>query len=107
MVIFSLRVVWARAVCASAAWTRPLEADLSGHRGHHRGVAVGADAHRHLVGEVDAVDEFEEAVDEMAARLFAVGDDVDAGVFLQLHDEDGGVALGAGELVVGQAPWRP
>ncbi len=40
-----------------------------------------------LLREVDAVDEFEEAVDEMLARLLAVADDVDAGVLLQLERE--------------------
>ena len=39
--------------------------------------------------------------------LAAVGDDVDASVLLQLHDEKGGVALGAGEVLAFQAPRRP
>ena len=37
----------------------------------------------------------QKAVDEMLARLLALGDDVDAGVFLQLQRQQGGVALGA------------
>ena len=55
------------------------------HLRHHRLIAVGTDAHLDLVGEVDAVDAFEKAVDEMLARLFAVGDDVDAGVLLHFQ----------------------
>ena len=39
------------------------------HHRHHGLIAVGADAHLDLVGEIDAVDEFEEAVHEMLARL--------------------------------------
>ena len=35
--------------------------------------------------EIDAVDRFEEAMDEMLARLLAVGDDVDPGILLQLQ----------------------
>ena len=75
----SLRLVWARASRASVACTRPLQAQRADHRRHHRLVAVVADAHLDLVREIDAVDEFEEAVHEMLARLLAVGDDVDAG----------------------------
>ena len=42
--------------------------------------------------------QFEEAVDEMLPRLFALGDDVDAGVFLDLDRQQRGVAL-AGQLL--------
>ena len=72
-----------------------LELERAGDGRHHRLVAVVADAHLDLVGEVDAVDEFQEAVHEMLARLLAVGDDVDAGVLLQLHRQQGGVELAA------------
>ena len=72
MVIFSLRAVWARAKRASVPCTRPLSLQRAGDGRHHRLVAVVADAHLDLVREVDAVDEFEEAVDEMLARLLAV-----------------------------------
>ena len=68
---------------------------------HHRLVAVGADAHLDLVGEVDAVDEFEKAVHEMLARHLAVGDDVDAGILLLLQREQRRVGLGGGKLVAG------
>ncbi len=59
------------------------------------------------MGEVDAVDELEKAVDEMLARLLAVGDDVDAGVLLQFHREQRGVELARGEIGAGQPPLRP
>ena len=83
------------AVHAAAELERP------GHRRHHRLVAVVADAHLDLVGEVDAVDEFEKAVHEMLPRLLAVGDDVDAGVLLQLQRQQRRVELAGGELGAG------
>ena len=65
------------------------------HLRHHRLVAISTDSHFDLVGEIDAVDLLEKSVDEVLARLLALGDDVDAGVFLQLQRQHGGVALGA------------
>ena len=103
----SLRVVWARASRASRACTRPLRRSVAGDRRHHRLVAVGADPDLDLAGEIDPVDEFEKAVDEMLARLLAVGDDVDAAILLQLEGEQGGVALGLLELGPCDAPRRP
>ena len=72
--------------------------ERAAHHRHHRLIAVGADAHLDLVGEIDAVDEFEKAVHEMLARHFAVADDVDAGVFLQLHRKQRGVELALREI---------
>ena len=69
------------------------------HLRHHRLVAVFADSHLDLVGEIDALDLLQKAVDEMLARLLALGDDVDAGVLLQLDRQQRGVALGARQLV--------
>ena len=60
------------------------ELQRAAHHRDHRVVAVVADAHLHFALEVDSVDEFKEAVDEVLARLLAVGDDVEAGVFLFL-----------------------
>ena len=84
-----------------------LERQRAAHHRHHRFVAVGADAHLDFVGEIDAVDEFEEAVHEVLARLLAVADDVDAGIFLMLQPKQRGIQLGGGELVAGQLPLRP
>src|SRR4249920_987396 len=84
-----------------------LQAQLGGDHRHHGVVAVVADAHLHLAAEIDAVDELEEAVHEVLARLLAVGDDVDAGVLLLLEPEQGGVALGALELGARAAPRGP
>ena len=84
-----------------------LQFQFADHLRHHRFVAVGADAHFDLVGEVDAVDEFEKAVHEMLARHLTLGDDVDAGVFLFLQREQRGVGLGGGKLIAGKLPLRP
>ena len=72
-----------------------LQFQFAAHHRHHGFVAVGADAHLDLVREVDAVDEFQKAVDEMLARLLAVADDVDAGVFLQFDCEQVASSLAA------------
>ena len=77
------------------------------HLRHHRLVAVFADAHLDLVGEIDAVDLLQKAVDEMLAGLLALGDDIDAGILLQLHRQHGGVALGARQFVSLGLPGRP
>ena len=77
------------------------------HLRDHRLVAVLADAHLDPVGEVDAVDLFQKAVHEVLPRLFALGEDIDAGVFLYLYRQQRGVALGAGKLVALGLPWRP
>ena len=84
-----------------------LEPQRADHLRHHRVVAVVADAHLHLVLEVDALDVLEEAVHEVLARLLAVGDDVDAGVLLLLQPEQRRVALGLRELRAAGASRRP
>ena len=68
------------------------------HLRHHRVVAVVADAHLDLVLEVDALDLLEEAVHEVLARLLAVADHVEAGVFLGLDPQQRGVGLGLREF---------
>ena len=73
----------------------------------HRLVAVIADAHLDATFEIDAVDRLEESVDEMLARLLAVADDVDAGIFLQFEGEQCGVVLAGGKFIALQAPGRP
>ncbi len=84
-----------------------LEPQRPHHLRHHRFVAVGADAHLDLVGEVDALDALQEAVHEVLARLLAVADDVDAGVLLLLDGEEGGVALGLLQVGALEPPRRP
>jgi hypothetical protein len=71
-----------------------LQAQRRHHLRHHRVVAVVADAHLHLVLEVDALDLLQEAVHEMLARLLAVADDVQPRVLLQLDPQQRGVGLG-------------
>lgn len=70
-------------------------------------VAVLADAHLDLVGEVDAFDLFEKAVHEMLPRLLALGDDVDARIFLHLDRKQRRVALGVDEFAAFKLPRRP
>ena len=84
-----------------------LEAQLAGDGRHHGFIAVAADSHFDLVAEIDAVDEFEEAVDEVLAGLLAVADDVDAGIFLHLDRKQGRVELAGFEIGAGQPPLRP
>ena len=84
-----------------------MSSELTAHHRHHRFVAVGADSHLDLVREVDAVDEFQKAVDEMLTRLFAVADDVDAGVLLPFDRKQRGVELGRGQFIALQPPLRP
>ncbi len=77
------------------------------HLRHHRVVAVVADAHLHLVLEVDAFDALEEAVHEVLARLLAVAHDVQAGVLLRLDPQQRGVGLGLAQFVALRLPLRP
>jgi hypothetical protein len=46
-------------------------------------------------------------VDEVLARLLAVGDDVDAGILLKLDGEERRVALAGFEVGAGKPPRRP
>ena len=103
---FSFFVVW-RAPARLGLVHAALQAQRADHLRHHRLVAVVADAHLHLVLEVDALDVLEEAVHEVLARLLAVADDVEAGVFLLLEPQQRGVALGSRELGAGELPLRP
>jgi hypothetical protein len=74
---------------------------------NHRLVAVVADAHLHLVLEVDPLDELEEPVHEVLARLLAVRDDIDPGVLLLLEPEQGRVALRVREFLALNPPRGP
>ena len=60
-----------------------------------------------LVLEVDAVEPLDERRHEVAPRLLAVGDDVDAGVLLVEEREAHGVALALRERVAFELPRRP
>ena len=44
---------------------------------------------------------------EVLAELFAVGDDVDAGIFLGFDPGQGGVPFALGQLLALQLPFRP
>jgi len=84
-----------------------LEPQRRHHLRHHRLVAIFADSHLDLVGEVDALDLLQKTVNEMLAGLLALGDDVDPGIFLQLHRQQGGIALGARQFGACGFPGRP
>jgi len=83
------------------------QAQRTNHRRTHRLVAVVTDAHFDVFIEIDALNRFEKAMHEVLARLFAVADDVDSGIFLNLDGEQSCVVLGGGELFALEAPWRP
>ncbi len=46
-------------------------------------------------------------MDEVLARLFAVADDVNAGVLLKFEREKRGVVLGLRQFVAIEPSWRP
>ena len=99
----------ARAKVTSSAWIGPrLRQQLGDHGGAVGVVAVVAYADPGLLVEVDALDLFQDAVDEMLSGLLAVGDDVDSGRFLIADRQADGVVLGFLELggVFG-GPGRP
>ncbi len=83
------------------------EPQFAHHLRHHGIVAVVADAHLHLVLEVDSFDRFEKTVHEVLSRLFAIADDRKAGVLLELEPQQRGVGLGIAQLVAGALPLRP
>src|SRR5215203_6151031 len=95
----SLRPACARAACASARWTGPLR--------RIGPTTVGPDADHRLLAEIDAVEIGEEAVDEVHAGLLAVAHDVEPGILLHLHGEDGGVELRLLEVGPRELPRRP
>src|SRR3982750_1328652 len=70
-------------------------------------VAIVTDAHARLLGPVDPLDAFQKAMHEMDAGLLAIGDDVDAGVFLLFEPDQSRVALAASQRFAFQAPRRP
>jgi hypothetical protein len=74
--------------------------------GNVRVVAV-ADAHGLPVPEIDAVESLDERGDEMAARLLAVGDDVDVRGLLVAQDEAHRVALAFGQRRAFEPPRGP
>ena len=59
------------------------------------------------MGEVDTVQPLDERGDKMAARLLAIGHDIDARVFLVEQREAHGVALSLLERVAFELPGRP
>ena len=77
------------------------------HGRHFRIIAIVANAHRDPAAEIDAVELFEKTVDEMLARLLAVGDDIDAGVFLLLQPQQCRVPLCLQERLTLEPPGRP
>jgi hypothetical protein len=99
-------VVWAGEPGLGLVYA-PLQRQRPDHLRHHRLVAIVANAHFHLVLEVDAAHRLEKAVHEMLARLLAVADDVEPRVLLHLQPKQGGVALGCSEFRSLRLPLRP
>ena len=83
------------------------KAELADDSRTHGLVAIVADADLDALFEIDAIDGFEKAVHKVLPRLLAVGDDVDAGVFLQLDGEDRGIVLGCFKLLALKTPGGP
>src|SRR5258708_19487947 len=77
------------------------------HRRYLDLIAIVANAHFRLLAPVDALDPLQETMDEMDARLLAVGDDVDSGVFLLFEPDQSGVALPGHEGFAFKTPTRP
>jgi len=84
-----------------------LQAQGRHHLRDHRVVAVVADAHLHLVLEVDALDLLQEAVHEVLSRLLAVAHDVQACVFLGLDPQQGRIGLGLHKRIAFGPPLGP
>src|SRR4051812_41650379 len=84
-----------------------LESQRPGDLRQHRLVPIAANAHLHLVLEVDAFYELEEAMHEMLPRLLPVAHDIEPGVLLLLQPEERRVALRLLELRTRRAPRRP
>ena len=82
-------------------------AQRAGDGRHVSLIAVVANADAHAAGEIDAVDACEKTVHEMLTRLLAVGDDVDAGILLNLQREQRRVALAFGERLAVEPPRGP
>ena len=102
----TLRCVWLRRKAASSTKTGPRRATAPDHH-RHVGIVAIADPDGLLVLEIDAVEILDERRDEMAARLLAVADDVDAGLLLIADGEANCVALALGELRTFEQPRRP
>ncbi len=82
-------------------------AQLAGDGRHVSFVAVVANADAHAAGEIDALDAGKKTMHEMLTRLLAVGDDVDAGILLNLQREQRRVALAFGEGLAVEPPRGP
>ena len=74
---------------------------------HHGVIPVVANAHLHLVIEVDAFDLLQKTVHKVLARLLTVTDDVQARVFLRLDPQQRGVQLGLRQFSAFGLPLRP
>ena len=96
-----------RAISASVGVDAVAPAQRTGDGRHVGLVAVVADADAHAAGEIDALDAGKKTMHEMLTRLLAVGDDVDAGILLNLQREQRRVALAFGEGLAVEPPRGP
>jgi hypothetical protein len=85
----------------------PLEPQRRHHLRHHGFIAVRANPHLDLMFGIDPLYALKKAVHEVLTRLFAVADDVDAGILLLLDGEQRGIPLGGCERLALEAPGCP
>jgi hypothetical protein len=85
---------------------RAAPGDRSDHH-RHGGVVAVADPHGLPVLEVDAIEGFQECRHEVAAGLFAIGDDIDARLLLVPEHQPDRVIDAFGEDVALEPPGSP
>ncbi|SOO28380.1 hypothetical protein XAP6164_2380026 [Xanthomonas phaseoli pv. phaseoli] len=81
-------------------------ADRADH-GRHAGVVAVANPHRLALFEIDTAEMFDKGGDEMLTGLFAVADDIDAGMLLFLQRQPQCILLAFDQFGVLQFPGRP
>lgn len=83
---------------------KALALDRADHGGHFGLVAIGTHADDLATLVVDAFQMAEKAFNEVGTRPLAVGDDMDAAIFLKLERQQGGVCLAPDQRCVGTKP---
>ena len=84
-----------------------LAASNSAYDRRHAGIVAIADSDGLALLEIDTVEVFDKGRDEMLPCLFAIADDIDAGVLLLLQGQTQRVLLALDQFITLQLPWRP
>lgn len=84
-----------------------LAARHGAHDRRHAGIVAVADPDRLAVLEINAFQVLDKRRHEMLTRLFAIADDIDAGVLLFLQRQTQRILLAFGQALVLQFPGRP